>query len=228
MKIDVPNGEKMPPNKQPIARGRPRSITREKIADAGIEIGLPNITVVGMAAALGVSHMALYKHVASLEALKHLVAEEIFSRWELPQAVSPGQISLQEYLTEFTDSVRSFVRAHPGVTPYVIRRMAATPAMLEKIDAHQTHIAQAYNISKYQSRWLLATVTFFCMSAADTVYSATRLDPVLNVDRSQEENEMEFEFEQGAHALIIGALAHMHQLPPASQFSINFHPEATH
>lgn len=38
-----------------------------KPCDAGIEIGLPNITFVGVAAALGVSHMVLYKHVASLE-----------------------------------------------------------------------------------------------------------------------------------------------------------------
>ena len=142
----------MPDTKPKATRGRPRTITREKIADAGIEMGLPNITFVGMAAALGVSHMALYKHVSSLEALKHLVAEEIFSRWKLPQAAAPDHVSLQEYLTEFTTSVQVFVKAHPGVTPYVIRRMAATPAMLEKIDAHQSHIAQAYGISKDQSR----------------------------------------------------------------------------
>ena len=203
----------MPDTKPKATRGRPRTITREKIADAGIEMGLPNITFVGMAAALGVSHMALYKHVSSLEALKHIVAEEIFSRWQLPQAAAPDHVSLQEYLTEFTTSVQVFVKAHPGVTPYVIRRMAATPAMLEKIDAHQTHIAQAYGISKDQSRWLLATVTFFCISAADTVYSAARLEPVLDTDLVQEEREMEAEFEQGTRALIVGALALVHQLP---------------
>ena len=213
MKIDAPNGETMPPNKQPTARGRPRSISREKIADAGIQIGLPNITIVGTAAALGVSHMALYKHVASLEELKHLVAEEIFRRWELPQAVSPCQVGLQEYLTEFTNSVRTFVKAHPGVTPYVIRRMAATPAMLEKIDAHQTHIAQAYCISKDQSRWLLATVTFFCIAAADTVYSAGRLEPVIDADVAQEDSEMEAELIEGTRALIAGALALVHRRP---------------
>ena len=203
----------MPDTKPKATRGRPRTITREKIADAGIEMGLPNITFVGMAAALGVSHMALYKHVSSLEALKHMVAEEIFSRWKLPQAAAPDHVSLQEYLTEFTTSVQVFVKAHPGVTPYVIRRMAATPAMLEKIDAHQSHIAQAYGISKDQSRWLLATVTFFCISAADTVYSAARLEPVLDTDLVQEEREMEAEFEQGTRALIVGALALVHQLP---------------
>lgn len=66
---------------QPATRGRPRIITRERIVDAGIQIGLPSITFVGVAAALGVSHMALYKHVPSLEELKHLAAEEAFKRW---------------------------------------------------------------------------------------------------------------------------------------------------
>ena len=50
-----------PPERRP-ARGRPPTITLERIADAGIAMGLPNLTFVGVAAALGVSHMALYKH----------------------------------------------------------------------------------------------------------------------------------------------------------------------
>lgn len=70
---------------KPSSRGRPRTITHERIMNAGIEIGLLNLTFVGVAAALGVSHMALYKHIASLEDLKYLIAEEIFIRWEIPQ-----------------------------------------------------------------------------------------------------------------------------------------------
>lgn len=48
-----------------LPRGRPRTITRERIANAGIALGLPKITIVGIAAKLGISHMALYKHVPS-------------------------------------------------------------------------------------------------------------------------------------------------------------------
>ncbi|KQU52510.1 hypothetical protein ASG72_06130 [Bosea sp. Leaf344] len=43
-----------------LPRGRPRTITRERIANAGIALGLPKITIVGIAAKLGISHMALY------------------------------------------------------------------------------------------------------------------------------------------------------------------------
>lgn len=189
---------------EPAARGRPRTITRERIANAGIELGLSNITFVGLAAALGVSHMALYKHVPSLEELKHLVAEEIFSRWQLPQAGADG---LKAYLLVFSASVREFVRAHPGVTPYVIRRLAATPSMLAKISDHQRHIAEAYGIPMAQSRWLLSTVAFHGMAVADTVYSVAGREPLLAADRTAEENEMEVELAQGMQALIVGALS---------------------
>jgi AcrR family transcriptional regulator len=190
----------------PAARGRPPTITRERIADAGIAIGLPNITFVGVAAALGVSHMALYKHVPSLDALKHLVAEEAFARWQIPQPGGSGQGGLKEYLQVFSESVQAFVKTHPGLTPYVIRRLAATQPMLDKIAGHQRLVARAYGVSQDQARWLLATVAFHGFAVADTVYSAAGREPALDADRAAEEAEMEAELAQGMQALIVGAL----------------------
>ena len=199
----------METTKPPAKRGRPPSITRKRIAEAGVEIGLPNITFVGVAAALGVSHMALYKHVPSIEALKHMVAEEIFTRWEIPRGESDGNgpAGLKDYLILFTTSIREFVKAHPGLTPYVIRRLAASQPMLDKISEHQHHIACVYGISREQSRWLLATVAFHCIAVADTVYSVAGMEPQVEAERSAEEAEMEGEFIEGMHALIVGALA---------------------
>lgn len=187
-------------------RGRPPSITRERIADAGMRMGLRNITFVGLSAVLGVSHMALYKHVASLEALKQLVADEIVARWQIPQARGSEPLELQDYLVVFSASVQDFVKAHPGVTPYVLRRMAASDSVLEKISAHQSHIAQAYGISLGRARALLATVAFHCFAAAETIYSVAGQEPVVDADRAQEEAEMELELAQGMRALIAGAL----------------------
>lgn len=198
----------MEPAKKPATRGRPPSITRERIVDAGIEMGLPNITFVGLAAALGVSHMALYKHVANLEALKAMVAEEIFTRWQIPRVDAGQRGELKEYLTLFATSVRLFVKAHPGLTPYVIRRLAATQPMLAKIDDHQSHIAQVYGITKAQARWLLATVAFHGIAVADTVYSVTG-QPAEQAQRLAEEIEMEAELDRGMRALIVGALTLM-------------------
>ena len=192
----------------PATRGRPRTITRERIVEAGIEIGLPGITFVGVAAALGVSHMALYKHVANLEALKNLVAEEIFTRWQIPRVDAGQRGELKEYLTVFATSVRLFVKAHPGLTPYVIRRLAATQPMLAQIDEHQSPIAQVYGITKAPARWLLATVAFHGIAVADTVYSVTG-QPVEEAQRLAEESEMEAELDRGMRALIVGALVLM-------------------
>ncbi|MFY0478618.1 TetR/AcrR family transcriptional regulator [Achromobacter marplatensis] len=203
----------MQPPERRTTRGRPPTITRERIADAGIALGLPNITFVGVAAALGVSHMALYKHVPSLQELKRLVADEIFSRWDIPQACSNGAGGLKQYLTLFATSAREFVKAHPGVTPYVIRRLAATPAMLAKIDGHQRHIASAFGISKEQSRILLATVAFHGLAVADTVYTVAGKEPVVDEARAAEESEMEVELDQGMQALIIGLLSMLEEGP---------------
>lgn len=194
--------------KKRAPRGRPPTITRKKITDAGIQITLPNITFVGLAAALGVSHMALYKHVPSLDTLKHLVAEEIFTRWEIPPIRDVKHEELKDYLIRFTLSVRNFVKTHPGITTYVIRRLAATQPMLDKITEHQQHIAHAYELSNDQARWLLATVTFNCLAVADTIYSVFQQETTTHPHgMTEQEAEMEMELDQGIQALIVGAIA---------------------
>lgn len=202
-------------------RGRPPTITRARIADVGMQIGLPNITFVGVAGALGVSQMALYKHVGNLEGLKQLVAEEIFSRWQVPRATNPVQGSLKDYLLLFSAATQAFVKANPGITPYVIRRLVATPAMLDKIREHQEHIAQAYGVSFERSRYLMATVAFHCLAVADTVYAVAGREPRLAVERVVEELEMEQILQSGMTALIQGALS-MNEQDISSNLSTRF------
>lgn len=179
--------------------GRPPSITRARIADAGIAMGLPAMTFTGVAAVLGVSHVALYKHVAHLAALKLLVAEEIFARWELP---APGADELQNYLLRFSASLRALVKSHPGLAPYLLRRKATTPAMLARIDAHQAQVAHAYQLPKQRARWLLSTVAFHCVALADTVYA-----PAGEAWEDVDDQAIEAEFDLGMRALVIGVLA---------------------
>lgn len=181
--------------------GRPRTITRERIADAGMAMGLPKLTFVGVAALLGVSHMALYKHVANLAALKLLVAEAIFMRWQLPDT---GNDDLEHFLLRFSASLRELVKAFPGLAPYLIRRKVATPAMLASIAAHQAEVARRYGMPIERARWLLSTVAFHCIALADTVYGAG------DEAWEDEDAEIEAEFDLGMRALIIGVLA----MPP--------------
>lgn len=177
--------------------GRPPTITRARIADAGMVMGLPRMTFVGVAALLGVSHMALYKHVANLAALKLLVAEAIFTRWQLPDI---GNDDLEHFLIRFSASLRELVKAFPGLAPYLIRRKVATPAMLASIAEHQAKVACLYGMPVGRARWLLSTVAFHCIALADTVYA------VADEAREEDDQELEAEFDLGMHALIIGAL----------------------
>jgi len=192
----------------PAARGRPRSITFARIADAAIGIGLPAITFTGVAAALGVSHMALYKHVPGLDALKHLVAEEIFRRWEIPPVAGGDGCGLAAYLGQFVASLRALVKANPGLAPYLLRRSAATGAMLDKISQHHLEVARGYALSHDAARWLLTTIAFHCIAVADTVYA-------VSADDHPEQAELEREFGTGMQALIVGALASIGERPGA-------------
>ncbi|WP_257217222.1 TetR/AcrR family transcriptional regulator [Janthinobacterium sp. BJB301] len=179
--------------------GRPPSITRARIADAGIAMGLPAMTFTGVAALLGVSHVALYKHVAHLAELKLLVAAEIFARWQLP---APGEDDLEHYLLRFSASLRQLVKLHPGLAPYLLRRKATPPTMLARIEAHQAQVAHGYQLPLERARWLLSTVAFHCVALADTVYA-----PAGDAWEAEDDALIEAEFDLGMRALVIGVLA---------------------
>ena len=210
------------------ARGRPRTLTRERIAEAGMQIGLPALTFTGVASALGVSHVALYKHVPNLEELKRLVAAEIFERWQMPPLPQEGAEGggadgekgekgekgesgkgsgdLEAYLLAFTHSLRELARAYPGLAPWLIRRAAATPAMTARIDEHHAQVARAFGISKEDARQTLAMVAFHCIAVADTVCATPEAPHASEQENSADRAEIEADFERGMRALIAGAL----------------------
>lgn len=198
------SGRTMPSINKTATRGRPRSITPERITNAGIDIGLANMTFVGVAAALGVSHMALYKHVSSIDVIKYMVAEEIFNRWQIPEPQKNEE--LKDYLLKLTLSLRELIKANAGFTPYLLRRAASTPAMMKKIASNHQAVAQCYDLPLDKVRWLVATIAFHCIAVADTVYTIAGKEPITATDRAIEEAEMEAEFSQSMYALIIGAL----------------------
>ncbi|KXU92504.1 TetR family transcriptional regulator [Stenotrophomonas sp. DDT-1] len=177
-------------------RGRPPTITPERLADIGIRLGLPNLTMANVAAELAVTQAALYKRVANLEALKRLVAEAVFQRWQVPRASADAAGGLQGYLMVFVESLCEVVKAHPGLPPYLLRRTVATAPMLEKIASHQAHVAEVFGLPMDKARWLLATIAFYCIAGADTIYAIA----------DDEEGQVITEFKQGMRALVIGSL----------------------
>ena len=66
--------------------------------------------------------MALYKRVDSLEALKLMVAEEIFTRWPVPHAGADTHPELRDYLVALVICCATWSRRIP-----VWRRICCAP-----------------------------------------------------------------------------------------------------
>lgn len=64
-------------------------ITQERILEAGLELGLEELSVSAAAKRLGVSAPAIYRHVASREALDELVGEHLLTAVRLDVPVGP-------------------------------------------------------------------------------------------------------------------------------------------
>ena len=157
--------------------------------------------------------MALYKRVDSLEALKLMVAEEIFTRWPVPHAGADTHPELRDYLVALVISLRDMVKTHPGLAPYLLRPSVTTQPMMAKIHGHQSEVARVYGVSPDQARVLLATVAFHCIAVADTVYSVAGKSPPPG-RTAPPRRPVEAEFAQGMYALIVGALAVLEQREP--------------
>ena len=112
------DGMNMQPEIPAPARGRPPTITPERLADIGIKLGLPNLTMANVAAELAVTQAALYKRVANLEALKRLVADTVFQRWQIPRASVEAHYRLTDLRTP---------RALPAASPAPALRSHSKP-----------------------------------------------------------------------------------------------------
>ncbi|MGO2171114.1 MAG: TetR/AcrR family transcriptional regulator [Micrococcaceae bacterium] len=96
--------------------GRPRQIEKGDIVRVGREIGLHQLSLNAVAARLGVSSTALYRHVDGRWGLESLVGENILADLQLPD--EPSQETAQHLLSSGL-RLRSFILKHPGLAAYV-------------------------------------------------------------------------------------------------------------
>jgi AcrR family transcriptional regulator len=111
-------------------RGRPASIDRERIVAAAVELGVPNLTMKGVARALGVSDAALYHHFASRDALVAAVVDEAVRGAAFPE--DRGQ-RWREWLTEFAEALRELFLANPGSAEFGALRGPTSPEQVELV-----------------------------------------------------------------------------------------------
>jgi AcrR family transcriptional regulator len=96
--------------------GRQAQIGLADIEREGVRIGLANLTVNGVAGALGVTPAALYRHVDGKLGLESLVGEAVLD--ELHLADNPAH-DLDTHLLSFARQLRSFVLDRPGLAAYM-------------------------------------------------------------------------------------------------------------
>lgn len=150
-----------------MAAGRPKTITSERIIEAGISLTLPDLTVAGVAKEIGVTIASIYKHVEGVEQLRVLVAEGIMARWTIPEI--KGQL-VEAYLLEFSESLRVLVGDNPGIARFLTQVSSSTPVTFRKIDAHHADFVAAYGVSPTQAAWLLSTIVEHAIAIADMIH----------------------------------------------------------
>ncbi|MFT3852687.1 MAG: TetR/AcrR family transcriptional regulator [Ilumatobacteraceae bacterium] len=107
---------------------RPRRIDRDAILAASLDVadavGVDRLTMQAVAERLGVTPMALYRHVADKADLLDGVVERLLGEIEPPDESLPPA----EQLTAIGQAVRRLARRHPTVFPLLLQRPATTPA----------------------------------------------------------------------------------------------------
>jgi AcrR family transcriptional regulator len=66
-------------------RGRPQTITRERLVEAAIEMGLVNLTLAGIARRLGITVQSIYNYVKDRDELVKLTADVLAERFPMPE-----------------------------------------------------------------------------------------------------------------------------------------------
>jgi AcrR family transcriptional regulator len=107
--------------------GRPAQIDRAGVLAASVQVadeqGLAAVTMHAVADRLGVTPMALYRHVANKADLLDGVVERILLEVPLPD---PGD-AWPDRLSALARGTRLAARRHPQVFPLLLQRAAVTP-----------------------------------------------------------------------------------------------------
>lgn len=96
--------------------GRRPLIAVPDIVGAGRELGMRGLSVNAVAARLGVSATALYRHISGRWELERLVGESLLA--ELTLADDPGQ-TVEEHLRSFGLQLHRYALDHPGLAAYL-------------------------------------------------------------------------------------------------------------
>jgi AcrR family transcriptional regulator len=122
---------------------RPARIDRAAVLRASLAIadehGLGAVTMSAVAEQLGVTAMALYRHVANKADLLDGLVESLLTEFALPDAALPWN----ERLAAIGHAVRATALRHPDVFALLLRLPAGTPAAKRVRDEIYTALREA-------------------------------------------------------------------------------------
>jgi AcrR family transcriptional regulator len=114
---------------------RPARIDRATVLDATLALaddeGLAAVSMRTVAARLGVTPMALYRHVGDKGQLLDGLVEKLLLELPLPDSTLPWP----ERLDALAAAMRATARKHPRVFPLLLQRPANTPGAVRARDA---------------------------------------------------------------------------------------------
>jgi AcrR family transcriptional regulator len=109
---------------------RPRLIDRAGVLQASLDLaderGLDGLTMQAVADRLGVTPMALYRHVRNKADLLDGLVERLLD--EIASSRPATEIGWDSGLVEIGQALRGVARRHPAVFPLLLERPASTPA----------------------------------------------------------------------------------------------------
>lgn len=122
---------------------RPRQIDRIAILECSLAIadddGLDAVTMTSVAHRLGVTPMALYRHVDNKRDLLDGVVESLLDEIPTP----PASLPPDQQLRAMGDALRTIARQHPAVFPLLLQLPATTPRSRERRDRVQQVLREA-------------------------------------------------------------------------------------
>ncbi len=159
---------------------RKRRVTLENMAEAGIALTLPKVSVKSVAESLGVSIVAIYNNIDDLCALKALVAEEILRRWSPP--LPGGHESMHDALLRFSIAMRDLVHKNPGIADYLVGLTPSAIDTIRMIDAVQTRYRVRYDLTAKQATWSVTNVAEHALALGAMVHHSSVRPPELDAE----------------------------------------------
>jgi AcrR family transcriptional regulator len=119
--------------------GRTAQISREAVLAAALDLadeaGLESVTMHAVGRRLGVTPMALYRHVDGKSALLDGLVEALLTEVTETAARGGEAESWDARLTALAYAIRDTARRHPGAFPLLLSRPAVTPAARQAREA---------------------------------------------------------------------------------------------